>query len=117
MGRRAGARTALLLVSLAVAGLVACGPSDDAVDEGSFERHLVEQEGLTPDQSRCVGRYVFAAYSPQDIETIREDGLTALPNWQWAEYGHAMVGCLFHDELTGTSAPTPPFPAGPGPGR
>jgi len=99
----------LLGLLLFLASAAACGRGG-GVDQRDFERSLAERERITSEQARCVGRYVFAAYTDAEIRQIRADGFTSLSSPRWAEYGHAMVTCLFHDELAGEPLSDPAGP-------
>jgi hypothetical protein len=89
---------AVLLVSLA-----ACGSDGSSVQQASFEQRLVDRQGISADEARCVSGYVFDGYSDDEIRLLYDTGLSALPSPLWAEYGHAMLGCLFHDDLEGST--------------
>ena len=79
----------------------------ETVGRHDFEVRLVEREKITDDQARCVSDYVYAGYEPAAIQVIYDKGLTSLPSPLWSEYAHAMVACLFHDELVPGSTPRP----------
>jgi hypothetical protein len=113
-GRRRGRARGLSLLGLLLLLLLAssaCGRGGGGVDGRSFERSLVERERISSEQARCVSRYVFAAYADDEIRQIVDDGIASLPSPRWAEYGHAVVTCLFHDELAGESLSAPASPS------
>ena len=81
------------------------------IDERSFERTLIERERITPDQARCVSRYVFAEYSDAEIRVIHDERFTALSSPRWSGYGHAMVACVIADGPEGESLAAPSSPS------
>jgi hypothetical protein len=110
---------AVLLVVLVIALAGACGAGPDAtgsspsVERRSFEARLVERDRITDEQAQCVSDYVYAGYQPEEIRVIYDEDFTALPKNRWNEYGHAMVGCLFHDQLVPSTGPSDPSPVSP----
>jgi hypothetical protein len=123
-----GAGTLLALVVAFALALTACGRGAndgngaEGLDRTTFERDLIAREHITAVQARCVTRYTYATYRPAEVRVIHDHGFTALPSPRWTEYAHALVGCLFHDELTppsqdghrpASTAPSPPTTSGP----
>lgn len=94
----------VVLVSAALFG-AACGGGGGGIDEDTFADGLSSRDGLTAEQARCVTGYVFDAYDEREITLLHDVGLRALPSPRWAEYGHAVIGCLYHDGPTGSAPP------------
>jgi len=111
---RRGACGLVMLGGLLLVG-TACGRgtndgAGETVDRAAFEARLIEREQITDEQARCVSDYAYAGYEPEAIRVIYDEGFTSLPSGLWGEYAHAMVACVFEDELG------PASPSGTAPG-
>jgi len=106
-----------LLLAATSCGLGTDDGAGETVDRAAFETRLIEREQITDEQARCVSDYAYAGYEPEAIRVIYDEGFTSLPSGLWGEYGHAMVACVFEDELAPVSPPgTPPRSSGSTPG-
>ena len=98
LGGIAAVRNALTAVSTAALMSSCSGAGSGGAGRPAFERAMIEREKITAEQARCISGYVFAVYDAAQIAVIDEQGITGLPSPEWAEYGHAFMGCLFHDD-------------------
>lgn len=54
----------------------------------------MDRLGADGDEAACLIDYLVEDYSPAQLETLRADGLTALPQGLWEPYFTSALACL-----------------------
>ena len=106
--------TGVLLVMLLVGSVASACGGGDRVDRGTFEQRLVRRERIKQEQASCVAERVFAAYRPDEIRQLMEQGYLSGWSANWSAYKEAMVACLFDDDPADDDPPGGPEAVGAG---
>ncbi len=90
----------IAVVALAVVVLVGCGAdaTTDEVGRPQFEAHVEAELGTTAEQSACITDRAFDAYEPDEIRTILDEGITAIPS-RIGPYVYAIVTCTMGEDV------------------